>query len=146
MFKKYSIRAIVHDTPASTVCYSPSKDCPRMRSRACIAAFLFVLLGMLSLGSSVFTSVILSSGYSSHSSGYSRFKGRLTIFFVGNNTFAALISPSLFGISSTIIATFHQPLGRSSLTWTMFPTVGNSLATTRPDFNLICDRSRRFNK
>ena len=48
---------------------------------------------------------------------YSRLSGWLTTFFVDSRNFAALMFPSLLVITSTILPDFHEPLGKSSLSW-----------------------------
>ena len=65
----------------------------------------------------------------SHSRGYKKQRGLLTIF--GKSIFAAIILASLLGVNSTIFAIFHDRLGTFSLICIILPSLGDS-------FNLIC--------
>ena len=82
----------------------------------------------------------------SHSMGYSKFNGRITVHFVANNTLAALTLPSLFGKSSMSFPIFHDHLGTFAFIWTISPLDGIPFASIRGDFRFICDLSRRLNR
>ena len=73
----------------------------------------------------------------SHSMGYSKVNGRFTVFFVANNTLAALTLPSLFGKSSMIFPISHDLRGTFGFIWTVSPLDGVSFASTNGNFRFI---------
>ena len=81
----------------------------------------------------------------SHSMGYSKFNGWITVLFVADNTLAALTLPSLFGKSYMIFPIFYT-LGTFAFIWTISPLDCISFASFRGDFRFICDLSRRLNR
>ena len=78
---------------------------------------------------------VASSFLLSHSSGKNRFRDRFTVFFLGNNILAALIFPSLLGISSTIFSIFQDPRDRCSFNCMMSLNLCVLVASILGDFS-----------